>query len=201
MGLTLRYSTGLVTLNLSMVVMMMAGVVRKKSRMKRTTLMTRQRSHQMKPRMERCSLGGWRRHFGAGCLTRPQTPRTSVSSRAPLWALLAPRNHAGAIPLRSPVDVLGVGGVGHGPVGDVQGLAAGRGAGLPAARAALALTHVEVLQDAGGGGHGYQGPRAPAGPSGLGRAGGSHMAVMVSLWKVTKAMPSGFSFTFSFSRL
>lgn len=57
MGLTLRYSTGLVTLNLSMVVMMMAGVVRKKSRMKRTTLMTRQRSHQMKPRMERCSLG------------------------------------------------------------------------------------------------------------------------------------------------
>lgn len=56
MGL-LRYSTGLVTLNLSMVVMMMAGVVRKKSRMKRTTLMTRQRSHQMKPRMERCSLG------------------------------------------------------------------------------------------------------------------------------------------------
>ena len=56
-GLTLRYSTGLVTLNLSMVVMMMAGVVRKKRRMKRTTLMTRQRSHQMKPRMERCSLG------------------------------------------------------------------------------------------------------------------------------------------------
>lgn len=131
----------------------------------------------------------------------PETPRTSVSSRAPLWALLAPRNHPGTIPLCSPVDVLGVGGVGHGPVGDVQGLAAGRGAGLPAARAALALTHVEVLQDAGGGGHSYRGPRAPAGPSGLGRAGGSHMAVMVSLWKVTKAMPSGFSFTFSFSRL
>lgn len=58
LGLTLRYSTGLVTLNLSIVVMMMAGVVRKKRRMKRTTLMTRQRSHQMKPRMERCSLEG-----------------------------------------------------------------------------------------------------------------------------------------------
>lgn len=29
----------------------------------------------------------------------------------------------------------------------------------------------------------------------------THMAVMVSLWKVTKAMPRGFSFTFSFSRL
>lgn len=64
-GLTLRYSTGLVTLNLSMVVMMMAGVVRKKRRMNRTTLMTRQRSHQMKPRMERCSLGE-----GRGCLLR-----------------------------------------------------------------------------------------------------------------------------------
>lgn len=69
-GLTLRYSTGLVTLNLSMVVMMMAGVVRKKSRMKRTTLMTRQRSHQMKPRMERCSLGRGRRgHFEDSGLT------------------------------------------------------------------------------------------------------------------------------------
>ena len=56
-GLTLRYSTGLVTLNLSIVVMMIAGVVRKKRRMKRTTLITRQRIHQMKPRMERCSLG------------------------------------------------------------------------------------------------------------------------------------------------
>lgn len=31
--------------------------------------------------------------------------------------------------------------------------------------------------------------------------GGTHIAVMVSLWKVTKAMPRGFSFTFSFSRL
>lgn len=56
-GLTLRYSTGLVTLNLSIVVMMIAGVVRKKRRMKRTTLITRQRIHQMKPRIERCSLG------------------------------------------------------------------------------------------------------------------------------------------------
>lgn len=54
--LTFRYSTGLVTLNLSIVVMMMAGVVRKKRRMKSTTLITRQRIHQMKPRMERCSL-------------------------------------------------------------------------------------------------------------------------------------------------
>lgn len=37
---------------------------------------------------------------------------------------------------------------------------------------------------------------------GWGRAGWeeAHMAVMVSLWKVTKAMPRGFSFTFSLSR-
>lgn len=49
--------------------------------------------------------------------------------------------------LCSPIDVLGVWGVGHGPVGNVQGLAAGRGAWLPAAGAALAFTHVEILQD------------------------------------------------------
>ena len=84
-GLTLRYSTGLVTLNLSIVVMMMAGVVRKKSKMKRTTLMTRQRSHQMKPRMERCSLGGRRRHPGAGRLTRPQRHLGPPSPPVPHW--------------------------------------------------------------------------------------------------------------------
>lgn len=55
--------------------------------------------------------------------------------------------------------------------------------------------------------HGQGSPLQTAGArvgcSGTGtRAGeGAHMAVMVSLWKVTKAMPRGFSFTFSFSRL
>lgn len=46
-------------------------------------------------------------------------------------------------------------------------------------------------------------PRRVTGGLGLGRAARAeaHMAVMVSLWKVTKAMPRGFSFTFSFSRL
>lgn len=44
------------TLNLSMVVMMIAGVVRKKSRMKRMQLMTKQRIHQEIPPSERCSL-------------------------------------------------------------------------------------------------------------------------------------------------
>lgn len=137
----MRYSTGLVTLNLSMVVMMMAGVVRKKRRMKRTTLMTRQRSHQMKPRMERCSLGrqGRQSLLGADTQLVPGGIRNSLPSTLPT-----------AITLYSPVDVLGVGGVGHGPVRDVQGLAAGRGAWLPTASAALALTHIEVLQDAGG---------------------------------------------------
>lgn len=99
MGLTLRYSTGLVTLNLSMVVMMMAGVVRKKSKMKRTTLMTRQRSHQMKPRMERCSLGGWRRHPGAGRLTRPQRHLGPPSSPVPHWGPYWPH---GTTPAPSP---------------------------------------------------------------------------------------------------
>lgn len=55
-ALTLRYSTGLVTLNLSMVEMMMAGVVRKKSRMKRMQLMMKQRIHQEIPPSDRCSL-------------------------------------------------------------------------------------------------------------------------------------------------
>lgn len=54
--LTLRYSTGLVTLNLSMVEMMMAGVVRKKSRRKRMQLMMKQRIHQQMPPSDRCSL-------------------------------------------------------------------------------------------------------------------------------------------------
>ena len=53
----MRYSTGLVTLNLSMVEMMMAGVVRKKRRMKRTQLMMKQRTHQVTPPTDRCSLG------------------------------------------------------------------------------------------------------------------------------------------------
>lgn len=46
-------------------------------------------------------------------------------------------------------------------------------------------------------------PQLVTGGQGLGWVGrvGAHMAVMVSLWNVTKAMPRGFSFTFSFSRL
>lgn len=140
MGLTLRYSTGLVTLNLSMVVMMMAGVVRKKSRMKRTTLITRQRSHQMKPRMERCSLG--KRGRGR-------------SEDLGLWQYLPSPHLPGDLPsvcqqphptrCGSPVDVLRVRGIGHCPVGDMQRLTAGGGARLPAAGAALAFAHVEVF--------------------------------------------------------
>lgn len=61
--LTFRYSTGLVTLNLSMVEMMMAGVVRKKSKMKRKQLMTKQRSHQLRPPMDKCSL--WRTRYNS----------------------------------------------------------------------------------------------------------------------------------------
>lgn len=42
---------------------------------------------------------------------------------------------------------------------------------------------------------------SPSWSLGVGLGDRAHMAVMVSLWKVTKAMPRGFSFTFSFSRL
>lgn len=69
--LTLRYSTGLVTLNLSMVEMMMAGVVRKKSRMKRMQLMMKQRIHQEIPPSDRCSLQEGKKEpsaEGDGCI-------------------------------------------------------------------------------------------------------------------------------------
>lgn len=54
--LTRRLSTGLVTLNLSMVLTMMAGVVRKKSSRKRRMLRRTQRSHQRDPHTDRFSL-------------------------------------------------------------------------------------------------------------------------------------------------
>lgn len=56
-GSTLRLSTGRVTLNMSMVLTMMAGVVRKKRRMKRQILRRMNRSHQDVPRTDRFSLG------------------------------------------------------------------------------------------------------------------------------------------------
>lgn len=55
-ALTRRLSTGLVTLNLSMVLTMMAGVVRKKSSRKRRMLRRTQRSHQRDPHTDRFSL-------------------------------------------------------------------------------------------------------------------------------------------------
>lgn len=54
--LTRRLSTGLVTLNLSMVLTMMAGVVRKKSSRKRRMLRRTQQSHQRDPHTDRFSL-------------------------------------------------------------------------------------------------------------------------------------------------
>lgn len=55
-ALTRRLSTGLVTLNLSMVLTTMAGVVRKKRSRKRRMLRRTQRSHQRDPHTERFSL-------------------------------------------------------------------------------------------------------------------------------------------------
>lgn len=43
---------------MSMVLMMMAGVVRKKNRKKRKVLIAIKRVHQLKRRMDRCFLGG-----------------------------------------------------------------------------------------------------------------------------------------------
>lgn len=53
---TRRLSTGLVTLNLSIVLTMMAGVVRKKSSRKSRMLRRTQRSHQRDPHTDRFSL-------------------------------------------------------------------------------------------------------------------------------------------------
>lgn len=64
--LTFRFSTGLVTLNLSMVEIMMAGVVRKKSRMRRTVLMEKHLIHQENPLTDRCSLCSKVKVGGAG---------------------------------------------------------------------------------------------------------------------------------------
>lgn len=47
----------------------------------------------------------------------------------------------------SPVDVLWVRGIADSPVGDMKGLTAGRGPGLPTACTALALASVEIFED------------------------------------------------------
>lgn len=52
----MRYWMGLVTLNLSMVVIIMLGVVRKASRTKRNKLITKYRKNQQNPRTERLFL-------------------------------------------------------------------------------------------------------------------------------------------------
>jgi hypothetical protein len=83
--------------------------------------------------------------------SEPDWSRDTIPSLSSSYPL-APCRSGEACPCHSaglPVDVLGIGGIGHRPVGDVQGLTAGGGAWLPTAGAALALAHVEVLQDAG----------------------------------------------------
>lgn len=77
--LTFRYSTGLVTLNLSMVEIIMAGVVRKKRRRKRMQLMTKQRTHHENPPTDRCSL--WDKVYVA--------VRPTLSDDPQLWTQLA----------------------------------------------------------------------------------------------------------------
>jgi len=69
----------LVTLNLSIVEMMMAGVVRKKRRRKRTRLMIKQRIHQANPPTDRCSL--WDEGYAV--------VRSTLAGDPPLWTQLA----------------------------------------------------------------------------------------------------------------
>lgn len=129
--LTLRYSTGLVTLNLSMVEMMMAGVVRKKSSRNRMQLMIRQRIHQETPPSDRCSLSERTptRHS-------PETPPGPQAGPGPGWD--------------PPAHVLGVGRVRDIPVVHVERVAELRGPRLLPAAATLHLTRVEVFQDSEG---------------------------------------------------
>lgn len=93
---------------------------------------------------------------------------------------------------------------------DVQRLAELGRARLQTAVAALHLAGVEVLQDTEGeqrerGGRlvgGVWGWGEEIQPEGVGGVKGlqhTYMAVMASFWKVTKAMPSGLVWTFSFS--
>lgn len=119
-----------------MVEMMMAGVVRKKSRMKRMQLMMKQRIHQEIPPSDRCSLQ-------EGTATRQQEtqPRVcftgGVCGRS-LWAES----------VYLPADVLRVRRVRHTPVVNMQDFAELRGTRLLATTTTLNLTGVEVLQDA-----------------------------------------------------
>lgn len=114
----------------------------------------------------------------------------------------------------SPAHILGVGSVGHAPVIDVKTLAELRRTWLLVTHTALTLTRVKVLQDSterkftllinisildvdkfirpGCLKDGW-------GETTLTHATVTHIAVMASFWKVTKAMPRGLVLTFSFS--
>lgn len=73
---TRRLSTGLVTLNLSIVLTMMAGVVRKKSSRKSRMLRRTQRSHQRDPHTDRFSLfTGEIKHLSSRFSNRNANPR------------------------------------------------------------------------------------------------------------------------------
>lgn len=128
--LTFRYSTGLVTLNLSMVEMMMAGVVRKKRRMKRIQLMMKQRIHQEIPPSDRCSLQKKQETSSA----------QSVCLEAPgfQWVECAD----------IPADVLRVGRIRHAPVVNVKNFTELGRTWLLVTSTALNLAGVKVLQDA-----------------------------------------------------
>lgn len=85
---TRRLSTGRVTLNLSIVLTMMAGVVRKKSSRKSRMLRRTQRSHQREPQTDRFSLRtGEMKHLGSRFSNRNVNPRQTPPphDNSPPW--------------------------------------------------------------------------------------------------------------------
>lgn len=80
-ALTRKLSTGRVTLNLSIVLTMMAGVVRKKSSRKSRMLRRTQRSHQRDPHTDRFSLmTGQDKHLNSWLSNRNVNPPQLLST-------------------------------------------------------------------------------------------------------------------------
>lgn len=80
-ALTRKLSTGRVTLNLSIVLTMMAGVVRKKSSRKSRMLRRTQRSHQREPHTDRFSLTtGQVKHLNSWLSNRNVNPPQLLST-------------------------------------------------------------------------------------------------------------------------
>lgn len=153
---------GLVTLNLSMVLMMMEGVVRKVRRKKRKKLSSRHRNHQRKPCTERLSLGQ-RERYGGRRERRERRKQSRKTGRDVIFnmteytePLLSNSTLQVRLKVDTPVHVSGMRGVVNPPVPHFQSRATGRRLGLsatPTPHCAVPISTVqgvEVLQNAEG---------------------------------------------------